>query len=202
MPAAVYHDIEFATELAAAAPVGAMTQIGYAETAKIMTPVKHDLISHNSAFAHCLAFFNDDGKIFNLYFVNDGGNGDFCEKMYNEELSIPKSGFPNAKFSDSLPLWAEDTQMSRYDSPVAKSWVGDNFAQGSYSAFSLGLGGTLAETIHINGIACRKLFAPIGARIFFAGEHTSVLDENGTMEAAVESGERAAKLVASIKAAA
>lgn len=42
----------------------------------------------------------------------------------------------------------------------------------------------------------KPLFAPIDDRIYFAGEHASILfDVPGTMEAACESGERAARLI-------
>ena len=38
------------------------------------------------------------------------------------------------------------------------------------------------------------MFEPIDDQIFFIGEHTSIIYEIGTMEAAIESAERTAKL--------
>ena len=45
----------------------------------------------------------------------------------------------------------------------------------------------------------KTLFAPIDKQLYFAGEHTSILlDVPGTMEAACESGERAARSIISV----
>jgi monoamine oxidase len=40
----------------------------------------------------------------------------------------------------------------------------------------------------------KVLFEPVDDKIFFIAEHATILDEIGTMEAAVESGERIAEL--------
>ena len=53
-------------------------------------------------------------------------------------------------------------------------------------------------TQEIEGQIVRALFAPIDNSLYFAGEHTSILfDIPGTLEAACESGEKAAKMIRS-----
>ena len=48
----------------------------------------------------------------------------------------------------------------------------------------------------VDGETVKTLFVPIDETIYFVGEHTSVLmDVPGTMEAACESGERAARMI-------
>ena len=51
----------------------------------------------------------------------------------------------------------------------------------------------LTQTMYKN-VPVKTMFAPLQNRIFFIGEHTSLIDEVGTMEAAVESAERLSKL--------
>lgn len=44
------------------------------------------------------------------------------------------------------------------------------------------------------GVIVKAMFEPVDDRVFFVREHTTILEEIGTMEAAVESGERIAEL--------
>lgn len=90
---------------------------------------------------------------------------------------------------------ASDTQLMSYASPIFKSWTKDPYAKGSYSTRGVGNVATLDEMITIGGEEVRKLFKPIDNRIFFAGEHTTTLPVLGTMESAIESGERMARLI-------
>ena len=96
---------------------------------------------------------------------------------------------------------AEDQLFSSYESAVGHCWLNDPFAKGSYSYVGAGQEELFTDTAEIEGLTVRKLFAPIDNRIFFAGEHTSILfDYSATMEAAVESGERTATLIEKLAA--
>jgi len=56
---------------------------------------------------------------------------------------------------------------------------------------------TLTSLQNQDGEIVRALFAPIGQTLYFSGEHASILMEiPGTMEAACESGERIARMIA------
>ena len=90
---------------------------------------------------------------------------------------------------------AQDQQLVSYEDAVFKSWVKDPYANGSYSNRAVGQATILSEIIRIKGEEVRTIFRPIHDQIFFAGEHTTLLPVLGTMEAAVESGERMARLM-------
>lgn len=79
--------------------------------------------------------------------------------------------------------------------PVMYDWSKDPFALGSYSCYSTTLSSELDLTENYMGIDFKALFFPIEKKLFFAGEHTSILDCIGTMEAAVESGERVSRAI-------
>jgi monoamine oxidase len=99
-----------------------------------------------------------------------------------------------AYLDNSVPHIPDDIQFKRYASPLIKAWSRDPFAKASYSAYGTLLNEKIDQKIQYRGITFKKIFAPIEDRIFFVGEHATLLDEVGTMEAAVESGERLAKL--------
>jgi len=49
---------------------------------------------------------------------------------------------------------------------------------------------------NVDGETVKTLFAPIDQMLYFAGEHATILLETpGTIEAACESGERAARMI-------
>jgi len=102
---------------------------------------------------------------------------------------------PGLEFPEAMPVFATEAMFAHYDQAVVKGWVEDPFAKGSYSSFGNKLGGRFGETIDYRGVPVKAMFAPIDDRILFIGEHTTLLHEAiGTMEAAVESGRRIAKL--------
>ncbi|WP_331256574.1 FAD-dependent oxidoreductase, partial [Candidatus Bealeia paramacronuclearis] len=74
----------------------------------------------------------------------------------------------------------------------------DVYAKGSYTNRAPGTSTWLNECITYHGEKFRKAFCPIDDQIFFAGEHTTILDSLGTMEGAVESGERMARFIAKV----
>lgn len=45
-----------------------------------------------------------------------------------------------------------------------------------------------------SGVKVKALSEPVNDKVFFVGEHTTILNEIETMEAAVESGDRIANL--------
>lgn len=126
----------------------------------------------------------------------DGGT---LVNMEEETLTFycigPKSLFSQDNvqqtFEQLLPGLAQKQDL------IGKSWAIDPYSLGSYSYIAEGQETIFTEMVDIQGIRVRKHFAPIGNEIYFAGEHTTIHpDIIGTMEAACESGERAAALIA------
>ncbi|MDJ1256795.1 MAG: FAD-dependent oxidoreductase [Candidatus Midichloria mitochondrii] len=81
---------------------------------------------------------------------------------------------------------------SIYKEPIQCHWHNDLFSMGSYSGYSTAISKELDNITQHNGTYYKTMFLPVQNSMFFVGEHTTILECIGTMEAAVESGERIA----------
>jgi len=195
IPAPVYKDIMFAKDVIKKKQLDLINKVQYGKNAKILIPIQYRDIEHNSIITdNMIGFFNTDRKLLNMYFINDNGSYYFKDKLFAETLPILKQGYQQVKFNESPPVIAKEEQLCQYETPVAKSWVSDPYTKGSYSNYSVALEDQLKQIIPYRNITVKKIFQPINDQIFFIGEHTTILSEIGTMEAAIESGERIAKL--------
>jgi hypothetical protein len=96
-------------------------------------------------------------------------------------------GFPLAPRGNLAPL-AEVFELDRLDAKILIKARDEN-----YSGYSSTISSELDEKIFFADEEFKSLFRPTKNGLFFAGEHTTVLEYIGTMEAAVESGERVAR---------
>jgi len=103
--------------------------------------------------------------------------------------------YPSLTLKTSPLEEAKDLQLASYDNAVFKSWIDDPYSKGSYSNRAIGTAGWLSEMENSHGEKVRTAFRPVDDKIFFAGEHTTILDAMGTLEGAIESGERMARLM-------
>ncbi len=196
IPCTVYKNIKFDSRIIDEQRLMRIQSIPYGTNAKILMPIKqHGPSGHWVATSNMGAFFNDDLKLLNLYYIHDDGNLVHDKASYDSSLQIVKTGFLGATLNSLPVVEASDTNYSEYQAPVAKSWVNDPYALGSYSAFDTSEGHEIDKRIHYHETSIKALFAPIHDRLFFVGEHATILDEIGTMEAAVESGERISQLL-------
>lgn len=92
------------------------------------------------------------------------------------------------------PVCAKDQNFAAYTYPIGYSWLNDPFVKGSYSYISPGQESILTSITEKNGENFKIVFAPI-QNFYFAGEHASISEVPGTMEAACESGERTARAI-------
>ena len=91
----------------------------------------------------------------------------------------------------------DESFIHYYGRPVGYSWPNDPYVKGSYSYIAPGQDTILTATNKVEGETVKTLFSPIDQTLYFAGEHASILqDVPGTLEAACESGERAARMIA------
>jgi monoamine oxidase len=158
-----------------------------------LLPIKTGHLTHNAVLTDKMAaFFGNESEVLTLYFSRESGDTleNNLKGLFQEAQVALKSGFRNSPLMEGSPVLAQDDQLTHYDSPVAKSWQEDPYAKGSYSNFGIDLKERFAEKIIYKGVTVKALFEPVEDRVFFIGEHTTILDEIGTMEAAVESGER------------
>jgi len=189
IPCPIYKDISFDSSIIDDEKLKKMRAIHFGATTKTLMPIQHHIANGHWVSSHNMGlFFNDDQQLLNLYFINDDGKNTFDVKLMTE-------GFACSTLNTLPVVEAKDTQYEKYDSPVAKCWIKDPFAKGSYSGFDISQT-DIDERVDYKGIQMKALFAPINNRLFFVGEHTTILDEIGTMEAAVESGERIATAIA------
>lgn len=197
IPCSVYNDIAIDEEIISTQRLQKIKRVQYGSNGKVVLPIKTGHLTHNAVLTDRMAaFFGDDTKVLTLYFSRESGANLLknLQGLFQEAQVALKSGFKNAVFMQELPVVAEDSQFTRYDTPVAKSWWEDPYAKGSYSNFGIDLKEQFAEKMTYKGVKVKTLFEPVDDRVFFVGEHTTILDEIGTMEAAVESGERIANL--------
>ena len=139
-------------------------------------------------FDNAVSFMNHDETIA-LVYANEP------HQDIRATIKLMKAGHNLEDEHGATIINAGDQQYQHYDDAVQHVWADDPYARGSYSGYSTTLGCELDNYIQHRTVDFKRLFAPINDQLFFAGEHTTVLDCIGTMEAAVESGERVAKAV-------
>lgn len=197
IPCSVYKNIEFADNVLNPILLKDIKAVDYGTNAKIIVPLSENH-PQTSSFTNgrAVAFYPGKYDSVTLYYIGD--NSKFTKKTITEtfkkELPLLEKGYG---LSPSLNATvANDKNYSCYTGPVGHSWPNDPFAKGSYSCFSLNKQSKMSKIEIIGKEEVKSLFKPIDNTLFFAGEHTStLLDVAGTMEAAVESGEKTARLI-------
>ncbi len=199
IPCSVYDAIRFEENLIPKERLASIRNVQYGTNAKILVPFAQ-LPPKNISFIndHMGCFFADQNVI-TLYFT--GESGKFSENtifdVYKRERSMLEVGFGALCPPLATPTYARDEAYVTYTGPVGYSWPNDPYAKGTYSYIAAGQEALLTSLQNENGETVKTLFAPIDETLYFAGEHASILMEvPGTMEAACESGERTARMIA------
>jgi predicted NAD/FAD-dependent oxidoreductase len=181
-------DIEFSPALPSEKN-SAMAKIGMGGSIRVLVDFRQNVWGQNVNYI----FGGNNGP---LYFSGGLGRSDF-----NKVLTVTINGtkadqftaMPNSnneiiaslreELSQIIPLETpQDVLENIKGVPLIKNWGQDTFIKGGYS-FPLA-GGTEADR--------ESLAEPIGQQLFFAGEATDVKGEWGTVNGALNSGERAA----------
>ncbi len=196
IPASVYKDIVFEGDVITSSQLNDIKSVQYGCNAKVLVPIRYESEQFNCVVTGgAVAAFNDDGKLLIFYFTCDDGSNSFKQHLYTETLPVFQQGLNDAIISKEQPVDAVEAQLGKYEAPVAKSWVNDAFSRGSYSNYGLSLSARFEAVVDHHGFKVKEIFKPIADRIYFAGEHTTILNAIGTMEAAVESGVRIASII-------
>ncbi len=194
VPSSVYSDIGFGEDVIPEDRLDAMKKIEYGTITRIVSPLDVAFEKGKAVFADSLLVLkNPNLSYFTTYCVGESSRftAETAAIPYQEALKLLE--LP----TKTLPVMARDEFVASYHGPVAHSWPNDPYVKGSYSYIAAGQEEVLTAMEEIDGVPVRTLFAPIDGNLFFAGEHTTILlDGIGTIDAACESGERAAKLVA------
>ena len=199
-PCSTYEDIVFEEDVIPLEKLESIKSVHYGTNAKILIPFP-SLYSHKTSLMNdsVCGWFDVGRRVLTLYHIGESSffSADtILDTYYKNGFQLIKRGFADVDFSNIVPVFAEDRAFSSYDGAVGYSWPTDPYAKGSYSYIFAGQESLLTSLQEENGEIVKTLFAPIDKKLYFAGEHTSVLmDVPGTMEAACESGERTARMI-------
>jgi len=189
IPCSTLRDVEIADGLFPPDQLEAIHTLQYGTNGKILMPIclsscppQPELLSTKRFFS----WFNHDYSILVLYY---GGSCGIFPSKNREDISI--------KILEELPLLRLAYPTAHFPKDVQAvgiSWLHEEFSKGSYSNLGIQQEKTFQYNVKICGENVKYLFRPIRNQIYFAGEHTSI-DYPATLEGAVESGEKAARLI-------
>lgn len=200
IPCSVYEKIFFEENVIALDRLEAIKSVQYGMNAKILVPFSTIPLKRTEAVIndHIISFFDVTRNILTLYYTGETSrfSNHTILNAYSQERPMIELGFGDACSSFVPPVFAEDRAFAAYNFPVGYSWPNDPYAKGSYSYISPGQETLLTTLGEEQGEKFKALFAPIEQKLYFAGEHATILMEvPGTMEAACESGERVARQI-------
>lgn len=200
MPCSVYEEINFEENILPVDRLKAIRNVRYGTNAKILVPfhpfpMKKVALINNRVIG---SFFDIDCKTLTLYYT--GAASHFSKETilqtYEQDRPMLEKEFGTICPPLVTPVMAKDQNFSAYEGPVGYSWPNDPYAKGSYAYIASQQETVLTAITEEQGECVKTLFAPVDRKLYFAGEHTSILTEvPGTMEAACESGERTARLI-------
>jgi monoamine oxidase len=191
-PASTYQNISMDENILAPVRWKKMQSVAYGGNYKVICPFNlTELESHRCIISDSqLSFFNHDQNVVVLY-----ANRPINPSEMKNEFEILRKGYNLQESLDSgIIQTAKDINSLYYTKPITYSWLDAPYSKGSYSGYSTVLSTELDQKIVYEGEEFKELFQPTSDNLFFIGEHTTILDVVGTLEAAVESGERIARV--------
>jgi monoamine oxidase len=198
LPCPVYQDLSIDEAVIPKEQQERIRALPCATTSKLLVPVLPvvDGMGRGCISDHVNLFNLTGGHVLTLYYFNAHASfrAETITQRFQETLPIVEKFY--LRQNSDQPCVARDASFAYYEGAVGHSWPNDLFARGSYSYIPAGQEESYASVIEVENERVKSLFAPINRTLFFAGEHTCVhLEICGTMEAAVESGERTARLL-------
>ncbi|NNM43575.1 MAG: FAD-dependent oxidoreductase [Chlamydiae bacterium] len=187
IPCSTLRDIEIQDGLFPKDQLHAIQTLQYGSVTKILVPVKvHSKeIPNFSSGPDFVTWFNEDNTWMTWYFGGDAGhfnpeNSQELEKKIADSFKVITVLYPGLEMRGK---------------PTSANWSLEPYSKGAYSNFGIDQHEPFTLIEEVLGETVKKVFRPIGNKIFFAGEHTGI-EYHGTMEAAVHSGDRAASMLA------
>jgi monoamine oxidase len=199
IPCSTYEKITFEENCISADRLEAIKSIRYGTNAKIVIPVSKKPVKRISFLDdHVIAFLDADYTLLTAYYTGATSlfSQNTLEDAYSQQRPMLEQGFQEALPPFAKPVYAGSEAFAKYSGAVGYSWPNDPYTKGSYAYISPGQEGLFTTMTEEDGEQVKALFAPIDHKIYFAGEHASTLtDVPGTMEAACQSGELAARCI-------
>ena len=195
-PCPVYKNIYFGAGTLSKERIGKILSVPYGTHAKILAPFFPQQKNLSVLMDGMAGWLHPDQGWVTLYFTGEAGvmksHPDYLKGFNQGKQAFETAGFRLKPLSVVVPKQI----FSSYDTAIGMSWASDPDIRSSYSYFSAAMSAEFEKDIEVDGERVLPLFAPVDGKIFFAGEHTAVdQDIRGTMEAAVESGVRASRLL-------
>lgn len=190
VPCSTYKNISLSDNIAIHDRWKKMQSVGYGENYKTIFPfdLSGNLPTRTIITEESISFFTQDKNVGIVY-----SNSPI--KNIQSELQIIKQGYQIQSQRDRPIITAQDEIDQYYSNPVTYSWMDNPYSLGSYSGYSTTLSSELDIKIENRGETFKSLFQPTTDGLCFIGEHTTLLEFVGTMEAAAESGDRMARWV-------
>ncbi len=162
--------------------------LGMGRNAKILIPLKRPYFEKLFGMGSDIgAFFNEEQTVLTVYFGGDSTN--WKAETLDEKHAL------KARYRSELNTIFEDIQLEEdVKKWVFCNWVNEPFFQGSYSYFKAPDNRRAYKAVSYKDQVFMEIFAPIDDSLFICGEHAT-LEYIGTMEGAVESGVRVARVV-------
>lgn len=179
----------------------AMQTMQYATHGKVILPIvsdRKDITLFNERFC---TWTNQKGLLTYYQYgaagVFDTASSDAIQRVVEQNWMSVTAVYPDLQRAGrEAPLLVRGQSRGPL-APIAISWVHEPFAKGSYSNIGVDQNFSFAErkrTDQIWGEEVLHLFRPVEDGVFFAGEHTALVDF-ATLGGAVQSGEKAARMV-------
>lgn len=198
IPSTVYKNIKFDDHVISHKQLKEIESIQYGSTSKILAPLLGVQEDHGVYYNNrTVMFYNIDRSVAQVYYT--GGNGYFTKENIQHEFS---KELPMIEYAYTIPEktkiveYAKEIPYAIYKSSVGYCWTLEPYSLGSYSYVGSGQDDLVFKMETYGSETVKSVFAPVDGTLFFAGEHAStLLAVGGTMESAVESGERTARMI-------
>jgi monoamine oxidase len=197
-PCSVYNQIIFEENVIPQKKLDIIRHIQYGMNAKLIIPFMENPNTTGCVNDRLGSFFQPASQTLTLYYIGEASrfSKETISETYFKDRLMIENVFKTASPPFIAPQLAKDENFCKYSGPVGYSWPNDPYARGTYSYICAGQEKVLTDISQSLGEKVKSIFQPIYERLFFAGEHASILqDVPGTMEAACESGERTARMV-------
>jgi monoamine oxidase len=197
IPCSIFQNIQFKGQLLDSSRWNRIKSIQYGTNAKILRPCNTQEKQDFFMSPTMASWTNYTKDVRTFYYGGKFGQltaGEY-KTLLGKDLRVMNSIYPAMKCNLNSLENAKDNQFHTYQGNVFKCWSLDPYAKGSYTNRSPQTASWLTDLTEVKGEKVRALFQPIQDRIFFAGEHATILDAFGTLEGAIESGERMARLI-------
>ncbi len=170
-----------------------MQSVSVGENYKTICPfnLNQNLPTRTIITQDTISFFTQDQDVAILYSNNP-------IKDLQREIQIIEQGYEIKNHSAPFIIEANDDIDQNYTNAVTYSWINNPYSLGSYSGYSTTLSAELDDKTTHNGEIFKTLFKPTSDGLCFIGEHTTLLEFVGTMEAAAESGNRIARWISTL----